>query len=76
MKGTNKEKHLIGLIGKHAATIDMHLKQMDINAHFSQKSIDAHLRQMIALVAELKQHEKNRIAAHKAHTTMAKRRKP
>lgn len=63
--GTRREQQLMTAIGKNAAIIDAYCI-----------GIEKHAGQMMELVGELKTHTKNRIAAHKAHLTMAKKRLP
>ncbi len=60
---TKKERDYLRMIGKHAAII----KAYNVSA-------DVHMTQMMGLIEALRTHTKNRIAAHKAHLTMAKKK--
>ncbi len=60
---TKKEQEYLRMIGKHAAMIKLYSKKADV-----------HLQQLMGLIDALRTHTKNRIAAHKAHLTMAKKK--
>lgn len=62
MANYTKEQQIINAIKIHASEMDVHMAAVKANAKY-----------ILVLLDSLTTHTKNRIAAHKAHVTMAKR---